>query len=125
MVSQWAETTFEALLTNQSMPNKSLASQVTNGLLSGKGAQGLAKYMEGWTLVLYLGFALGCVGWAARLFGRGAVDWHGSFAILALQVTVFGGFLYHMLFEGKSLYLVPYLPLMIPVAAQGLSLRIR
>ena len=40
---------------------------------------------------------------------------------LMLPVTILGGFLYHMLFEAKSQYLYPYMLLMIPLAAQGLS----
>jgi len=41
---------------------------------------------------------------------------------LMLPVTILGGFLYHMLFEAKSQYIYPYMMLMIPLAARGLSL---
>jgi len=43
-------------------------------------------------------------------------------AQLMLPVVIIGGFLYHMLFEAKSQYIYPYMMLMIPLAARGLSL---
>ena len=39
------------------------------------------------------------------------------------MVAVLGGFLYHMLFEAKSQYLMIYLPMMVPLAACGLAWR--
>ena len=42
-------------------------------------------------------------------------------AQLMLPVTVLGGFLYHMLFEAKSQYIYPYMLLLLPLAAKGLS----
>lgn len=40
---------------------------------------------------------------------------------LMLPVTILGGFLYHMLFEAKSQYMYPYMLLLLPIAAMGLS----
>ena len=42
-------------------------------------------------------------------------------AQLMLPVTILGGFLYHMLFEAKSQYIYPYMLLLLPLAAKGLS----
>lgn len=42
-------------------------------------------------------------------------------AALILPVTILGGFLYHMIFEAKSQYIYPYMLLLIPLAAHGLS----
>ena len=39
------------------------------------------------------------------------------------MVAVLGGFLYHMLFEAKSQYLMIYLPMMAPLGAWGLTWR--
>ena len=47
--------------------------------------------------------------------GTGAVQ-------LMLPVTVLGGFLYHMLFEAKSQYIYPYMLLLLPLAARGLTM---
>lgn len=41
---------------------------------------------------------------------------------LMLPVTVLGGFLYHMLFEAKSQYIYPYMLLLLPLAARGLTM---
>ena len=42
-------------------------------------------------------------------------------AQLMLPVTILGGFLYHMIFEAKSQYIYPYMLLLLPLAAMGLS----
>ncbi|MCI6374251.1 MAG: glycosyltransferase family 39 protein [Clostridiales bacterium] len=41
--------------------------------------------------------------------------------MLALPVTVLGGFLFHLLFEAKSQYIYPYAVLLMPMAAVGLE----
>ena len=38
-----------------------------------------------------------------------------------LPVIVLGGLLYHLLFEAKSQYALPYFALLVPLAAWGLS----
>ena len=38
-----------------------------------------------------------------------------------LPLVVLGGFGYHLLFEGKSQYVLTYIPLLIPVASYALS----
>ena len=43
-------------------------------------------------------------------------------AQLMLPVTILGGFLYHMLFEAKSQYIYPYMLLLLPLAAKGLTM---
>ena len=123
MVSQWAETTFEAMLVNRVMPSESPFPALVSSLLSGGGSHALALYMEGYTLTLYLGFAAGTALLAIGLFRRRAWDWTRLYAPLALMVAVLGGFLYHMLFEAKSQYLMIYLPMMTPLSAWGLAWR--
>ena len=123
MVSQWAETTFEALLVNRTMPSESTVPAAVESLLRGGGSQALAAYMEGYTLMLYLGFALGAARLALGLSRRGGWAWPRLYGPLALMVAVLGGFLYHLLFEGKSQYLVVYLPMMAPLCACALSWR--
>jgi len=41
--------------------------------------------------------------------------------IMILPVSILGGFLYHMIFEAKSQYIFPYMLLLLPLAAHGLS----
>lgn len=123
MVSQWAETTFEALLVNRVMPSESPFPALVNSLLSGGGSRALTLYMEGYTLTLYLGFAAGTALLAIGLLRRKAWAWPCLYAPLALMVAVLGGFLYHLLFEAKSQYLMIYLPMMAPLGAWGLAWR--
>lgn len=123
MVSQWAETTFESLLVNRVMPNESPFPALVDSLLSGGGSRALSLYMEGYTLTLYLGFAAGTALLAMGLLRRKAWAWPRLYAPLALMVAVLGGFLYHMLFEAKSQYLMIYLPMMAPLGAWGLTWR--
>ena len=120
MVSQWSETTFEIGFTNAVMENNSPYPELVGRILIGDIAQKLAGYFEGYTLVLYLGFALGCGMLIFRLT-KGKIEWERLMGILVLLLTVFGGFLYHMLFEAKAQYVLFYLPMMTPVAALGLE----
>ena len=66
-------------------------------------------------------FAAGALLLALGLFRRKAWAWPRLYAPLALMVAVLGGFLYHMLFEAKSQYLMIYLPMMAPLGAWGLT----
>lgn len=124
MVSQWAETTFESLLVNRVMPNETRLPAAVDSLLRGRGAQAAALYMEGYALILYAGFALGAALLARGLWRRAAPAlWARLYGPLILMICVLGGFLYHMLFEGKSQYLMVYLPMMVPLCAMGLAWR--
>ncbi|MPN36645.1 hypothetical protein SDC9_184155 [bioreactor metagenome] len=41
--------------------------------------------------------------------------------LLVIPLIIFGGVLYHILFEAKSQYVIPYLVLMLPLAACGIN----
>ena len=72
----------------------------------------LDAYMNVYQQALY---ALALIG-GLRLMRRGT-----GTDMLALPVTVLGGFLFHLLFEAKSQYIYPYAVLLMPVAAVGLE----
>ena len=74
----------------------------------------LAGYMNVFQQAAYVLALIGTCG-MIREKGTGAVQ-------LMLPVTVLGGFLYHMLFEAKSQYIYPYMLLLLPLAAQGLTM---
>ena len=42
-------------------------------------------------------------------------------SVLVLVIGVIGGFLFHMLWEAKGRYILPYFMLMLPMAAAGLA----
>ena len=59
--------------------------------------------------LVYLGMLLGCIGLWHRKETKSCL----------LPLIVLGGLLYHLLFEAKSQYALPYFVLMLPVAAYG------
>ena len=93
-------------------------------VIAGEATPRLQRHMDAFSILLYLGFAMGLLLW---IFGKAAKEraWKESFALGVLAVALFGGWLYHMLFEAKSQYLVIYLPMMVPFAALALASRLR
>ena len=90
-----------------------------NGLASliFRDGSGLRTLLEGYMNIFQqAAYVLALIGAVGMLKGKrtGAVQ-------LMLPVTILGGFLYHMLFEAKSQYIYPYMLLLMPLAAQGLS----
>ncbi|MEA5016175.1 MAG: hypothetical protein VB099_16610 [Candidatus Limiplasma sp.] len=122
LVSQWSETTYEALWVNRTLTFTQPPSPAVESILSGEASQVLSRYMDGFTALLFLAFALGLPLW---FFGGNARrrSWEEGFGLGVLAVAVFGGWLYHMLFEAKCQYLFIYLPMMTPFAAHALALR--
>lgn len=127
MVSQWNETTFEAIWISRTCPydeeNRSYLGDVA---LNGKLRPVLEKWMDGYTIALYGLFSLAMGAFARKLLrrpkeGEEALPRPLGVGLSLCGVTVTGAFLYHMLFEAKSQYLFIYLFLMIPAAAWGLS----
>lgn len=90
---------------------------LSRAFYKGDSAEGLLRYMDAYTTLLYASFAGGLicifVGFIRRREGEAATDLPQAL----LPLIVLGGFLYHMLFEAKSQYLLTYLPLMAPTAA--------
>lgn len=110
LLSQWIEPTFQSIWVSRITHHEGGALPWAQALYDG--GAGLA--LEGWMNVLqtlvYLCAALGLL----RL-SRG-----GGLLHLPLALTVFGGGLYHMLFEAKALYILPYFLMLLPYAAYGL-----
>src|SRR5699024_8231586 len=109
LLSQWIEPTFQSIWISRITHHEGGALPWAQALYDG--GAGLA--LEGWMNVLqtlvYLCAALGLL----RL-SRG-----GGLLHLPLALTVFGGGLYHMLFEAKALYILPYFLMLLPYAAYG------
>lgn len=123
MVSQWNETTFEAIWISKTCrydkkARLSFAQEVLNGTLR----QPFEGYMEGYTIMLYALFTVGLALFAAGLLKKKKpMDRAYGFGMAFLAITIIGAFLYHMLFEAKSQYLFVYLLVMIPIAASAAS----
>lgn len=73
--------------------------------------------------ILYIGAACFCIlaaaNWKKRRAGRGGET--GNLQNLILLVTFIGGFLFSLLWEAGSRYVMPYCVMLIPYAADGLA----
>lgn len=73
--------------------------------------------------IVYIGAACFCIlaagNWKKRRKGRGGET--GSLQNLILLITFIGGFLFSMLWEAGSRYVMPYCLMLIPYAADGLA----
>lgn len=123
MVSQWNETTFEAIWISRTCPYVEKArTELGRQGLHGWLRDGLEQWMEGYTLALYACFALGLFRLArALLLKREELSRSLLLGLSLCAVTMTGAFLYHMIFKAKSQYLFIYLLTMIPVAAWGVE----
>ena len=128
MVSQWNETTFEAVWISRTCPydeeNRSYFGDVA---LNGHLRPVLEKWMDGYTLALYALFSLTMGAFARKLLrrpkeGEEPLPRPLGLGLSLCAVTMTGAFLYHMIFEAKSQYLFIYLFLMIPAVCVGLKL---
>lgn len=115
LFSQLNEPSFESIWLSQvrshDIPEGEKMSEIADSVYSG----GLSKILDNWfnyfAMMVYLSFTAGMV-W---LIFRKKLNP----CTLILPVAVFGGVLYHMIFEAKSQYLLPYFILMIPFAVYG------
>ncbi len=112
LFSQWNEPTYESLWLNQvhlSFSQKGEFYQFICG--SSSAERRTTAIMEQIQQMVFLGMLLGCLGlWRKR-----------SVKKCLLPLIILGGLLYHLLFEAKSQYALPYFVLMVPVAAYGLT----
>lgn len=118
MVSQWNEPTFQSIWISRVCRYGKERLPFAKAVLDGNLRKPVETYMEGYTTLLYTCFCLGLFLFACGLLQRKSeVNRPYGFGMGYLAVTVFGAFLYHMLFEAKAQYLFIYLLLLIPVAA--------
>ena len=108
--SQWNEPSCGSLWINQVQLSFSEKGKFYD-FLCGSGARRTASVMNQVQQLVLLGALLGMPGlWRRKRISQ-----------CLLPVIVLGGLLYHLLFEAKSQYALPYFMLMVPLAAWGLS----
>lgn len=115
-LSQWLEPTYGTLLYGNACEQHGLFAQAAQAVFSEQSPlrMALEGIMKSWQQALY---ALSVAGmWRTGRRNRSKPD----AAALVLPVTVWGGFLYHMIFEAKSQYIYTYALYLLPLAAQGL-----
>lgn len=112
ILSQWNEPTYQSIWTNQVRGHYNNGPWGLAKFAQGAGEGAVKGYMN-----FYQQFIFACVLAAlAQLIRR------GDLRLAILPLILLGGFLYHLIFEGKSQYIEPYFVMMVPLAAYGLHL---
>ena len=108
--SQWNDPTYECFAMTHI--NGSARGPVANSMFDGKLHTLMTWFMNEYQSLIFIGVFC----WLLLNFWvkRGLED-------QVLLITIFGGFLFHMLWEAKGRYILPYFVMMLPMAAVGLS----
>lgn len=108
--SQWNEPSYDSIWLNQVFLSFSQKGGLYT-LCCDKGEKLTMSLMNQHQQMVMLGMLLGVI----ALFKKRDI------LSCILPLIILGGFMYHMLFEAKSQYALPYFILMLPVAAYGLA----
>lgn len=110
--SQWNAPTFQSLLTNEwNSRNVENLSPLARFFIYGTGREILYQFMN-----IYHFFIFFCAGIYCWRFRK---NWSMEGAYFVMNI--FGGFLFHMLWEAKARYILGYFVLLLPLAAFGLN----
>ncbi|MDO4493014.1 MAG: hypothetical protein Q4C53_03900 [Clostridia bacterium] len=121
-LSQFEETSFESVFVSKDAQNGRPVPELVSWVY-GRGEQGLLRYFDQVMQLVYV-FAAWALWKLFRTMSKRpapGAEPQGPDAPPAalLPVILLGGFLYHMLFEGKSQYILVYIPLLFPFAGAG------
>ena len=106
--SQWNEPTYESLWINQVQQSYGQKGFMYEWFCH-VGERHITGYMNQYQQLVFLGMLLSCVFLWRRRDIRQCLP----------ALVILGGILYHLLFEAKSQYALPYFVLMIPLASYG------
>lgn len=110
--SQWNAPTFQAMITNEwNSRHVENLSSLAQFLIYGTGRTVLYQIMNLFHFFMFL-----CTGVYCLFLRR---DWSLERAYFVLNI--FGGFLFHMIWEAQARYILGYFVLMLPLAAFGLN----
>ena len=116
LFSQLNEPSFESIWVSQVRKHNIPEGQQLSTIVTSTYSGGLSKVLDNWfnyyTMLIYVGFAAGMIWLIVRRKANAVTS--------LLPIAVMGGVMYHMLFEGKSQYLLPYFVLLMPFAMYGL-----
>ena len=116
LISQLNEPAFESIWISQVRSHDLEEGEQLPNLVTSIYSGGMAKVLDNWfnyyVMMLYIGFAAGMVWMLIRRRTRAEM--------MILPSAVMGGVLYHLIFEAKSQYLLPYFILLTPFAMYGL-----
>lgn len=113
IVSQWNEPSFESIWISKVKSHSYEVNSIGNGMYNGSLGQFFELYFNLYMQIVYLLLVIGIY----CLFFKRMTNIETTLLLL----VVLGGFGYHLLFEGKSQYILTYIPIMMPTAAFGLN----
>lgn len=113
ITSQWNEPTFESIWVSEVKQHSSELNAVGESMYEGGLGQFFEAYFNLFMQILYILFVIGIY---CLFFKRKT-----NIETALLPLVVLGGFAYHLLFEGKSQYILTYIILLIPTASFGLN----
>lgn len=109
IVSQWNEPTFESIWVSEVKQHYYEINGIGKAIYDGSTGQFFELYFNFYVQILYILFAAGIY----LMFIRKKTNIES----VLLPLVILGGFGYHLLFEGKSQYILTYIVLLIPTAA--------
>lgn len=110
-LSQWNEPTYQSIWNNNVRTHYSEPGLIYRFLCQ-RAERAVVTAMKLYQQMIFFGFTLGLVG---LLFRR-------DISATLFPLVILGGMLYHLLFEGKSQFVMGYFVLMVPIAAYGYRL---
>lgn len=113
IVSQWNEPSFESIWISEVKSHSHEVNSIGNGMYNGSLGQFFELYFNIYMQIVYLLLVIGIY----CLFFKRMTNIETTLLLL----VILGGFGYHLLFEGKSQYILTYIPIMMPTAAFGLN----
>ena len=118
IASEWADPTYQSLYYAANHATDRMArSWLMQKALYGTGHWALLRCMDAYQLLIYVGATAAFAGFARKL-RRGAEDASGAVWCL-LPLCMLAGFILYAVWEAKSVYIVPFLVMMIPCASVG------
>lgn len=108
-VSQWNDPTYQAFCVSETANNP--YSHIARSIFYGKAHEMLVNFMNSYQFIIFT-FAL--LFWITK-FKK--IDDNTLF----LGLIILGGFIFHMIWEAKGQYVLPYFIMMIPYAASGIA----
>ena len=110
IISQWNEVTYECFWIGMNEENRTRElSPVVDNFYFGKLHTAAEAMMNLYQLLMFAG----------TLFFAWSLRKKEDISKVILLLCVLGGFLFHILWEGKSQYIITYFPLFLPCAAAG------
>lgn len=113
IISQWNEPTFESIWVSKVKGHYKNINSLAESVYSGSFGQFFESYFNFYMQIIYLLFTTGIV--CLVLNKKSNIE------TALLPLVLLGGFGYHLLFEGKSQYLLTYIVLLIPTAAYAIG----